>query len=111
GCDGLHSTVSRLTGLDAPPGRGPRRYGIRQHFRIAPWTDLVEVHYGPSAELYVTPVAADTVGIAMLGPQGVGFAEALAAVPRIADRVAAAEVAGDQRGAGPFGRRTRARVA
>jgi 2-polyprenyl-6-methoxyphenol hydroxylase-like FAD-dependent oxidoreductase len=67
GCDGLHSTVRRLAGLEAP-ARGPRRYGVRRHFRLAPWTDVVEVHWGPTAEAYVTPVAADLGGIALLGP-------------------------------------------
>jgi 2-polyprenyl-6-methoxyphenol hydroxylase-like FAD-dependent oxidoreductase len=60
--------------------RGPRspvpRYGLRRHFRVTPWTDLVEVHWTPEAEAYVTPVAADVVGIALLfgRPRGGGAA-------------------------------------
>src|SRR5690606_7849627 len=46
GCDGLHSTVRRLAGLDAP-ARGRARFGLRTHYRVAPWTDLVEVHWAP----------------------------------------------------------------
>jgi flavin-dependent dehydrogenase len=57
GCDGLHSTVARLTGLASPTRDRERRYGIRQHFAVTPWSDLIEVHYGQAAELYVTPVA------------------------------------------------------
>jgi len=58
------------------PGRGSRsplpRYGLRRHFRVAPWTDLVEVYWTPAAEAYVTPVSADVVGISLLfgRPQG-----------------------------------------
>ncbi len=33
---------------------------------IAPWTESVEVHWAPGAEAYVTPVADDCVGIAIL---------------------------------------------
>ena len=77
--DGLHSTIRRALERDAtaagngthPPRPGPRtaappRYGLRQHYRIAPWTDLVEVHWTPDAEAYVTPVSADVVGVALL---------------------------------------------
>lgn len=110
GCDGLHSSVARLTGLAAPVRRGARRYGIRQHFAVAPWTDLIEVHYGRAAELYVTPVANDLVGVAMLGTQGTSYAIALAGAPALADRLAGAHPASERRGAGPFRQRTAART-
>ena len=47
--DGLHSPIRTRVGLDAPR-RGPRRYGVRQHLGVAPWSDLVEVHWTPSTE-------------------------------------------------------------
>jgi flavin-dependent dehydrogenase len=81
--DGLHSTVRRVLERETPPppGREPRpaapRYGLRRHYRVAPWTDLVEVHWAAGAEAYVTPVSADVVGIGLLfarphyaGPRG-----------------------------------------
>ena len=68
--DGLHSPIRRKleeSGADGPPaGSAPPRYGLRQHFRLAPWTDLVEVYWAPEAEAYVTPVASDLVGIGLL---------------------------------------------
>ena len=70
--DGLHSTIRRVLERETPagPGRVPRqavpRYGLRRHYRVAPWTDLVEVHWAPRAEAYVTPVSADVVGIGLL---------------------------------------------
>jgi flavin-dependent dehydrogenase len=70
--DGLHSTIRRVLDRQAParPGRGARapapRYGLRRHYRIAPWTDLVEVHWTPRAEAYVTPVSDSVVGIGLL---------------------------------------------
>ena len=42
--DGLHSPIRRSLGLDLP-SRGRRRWGIRRHFHIAPWSDTVAVSY------------------------------------------------------------------
>ena len=44
-----------------PPGAGAAgRYGLRRHYPVAPWTDLVEVHWAEHAEAYVTPVGDGT---------------------------------------------------
>ncbi|GAB3040172.1 NAD(P)/FAD-dependent oxidoreductase [Parafrigoribacterium mesophilum] len=106
GCDGLHSRVSALAGLDAP-ARGMRRFGLRRHFAVAPWSSFVEVRWLPDAEVYITPVAADLVGVAVLGPAHTDYARAVAAVPELSGRLPA----GPLRGAGPFRRRTARRVA
>lgn len=50
------------------PGPAPR-YGLRRHYHVAPWTDLVEVHWTDRAEAYVTPVSPDMVGVALLTGQ------------------------------------------
>ncbi|MEJ1230811.1 MAG: hypothetical protein WDM88_09735 [Galbitalea sp.] len=91
-CDGLHSTVARLVGLAFPVPTGGRRYGIRQHYALPPWGDTVEVHYGRRAEFYVTPVAPNEVGIAMLGSRHTDFDAALAEIPELAARLAGAPV-------------------
>ncbi|MCA5895057.1 FAD-dependent monooxygenase [Isoptericola sp. NEAU-Y5] len=111
-CDGLHSRVRRDVGLDAPPrpGRG-RRFGMRRHYCAAPWSDLVEVHWGPRVEAYVTPVAPDLVGVALLGPPGADFDAELATLPELATRLAGAAPDGPVRGAGPLRRVTTARTA
>ena len=90
GADGLHSLVRRTSGL---AGTAPRRarYGLRRHVAVSPWTDFVEVHWAPHAEAYVTPVADDLVGVALLcrgrpGSWDAGFA----AFPRLAERLGAA---------------------
>jgi flavin-dependent dehydrogenase len=67
--DGLHSPLRRWAGLDGPPARR-RRFGVRRHFRIAPWSDCVEVWWARGCEAYVTPVAADEVGVALLWSAG-----------------------------------------
>lgn len=120
GCDGLHSTVRRLAGLDVGPGwRGGRpeshRYGLRRHFQVAPWTDLVEVHWSPDVEAYVTPVGADTVGVALLGSRavfGAGFDALLRTrFPELGARLAGATATGSLLGGGPLRRRSRRRSA
>ncbi|WP_129337376.1 NAD(P)/FAD-dependent oxidoreductase [Cellulomonas endophytica] len=113
-CDGLHSTVRRLAGLEVPErprAVGRRRYGLRRHYRLAPWTDLVEVHWGRDVEAYVTPVAPDLVGVAVLGPAPLDLDRALQGLPELAGRLAGAEHDGPVRGAGPLRQRTRARTA
>jgi flavin-dependent dehydrogenase len=103
--DGLHSTIRHILERSAPSARRPaaRRYGLRRHYRITPWTDLVEVHLAAQAEAYVTPVSADVVGIALLfaGPGRDDFEARLSAFPALSGRLAGA-VPGDVRGAGPM---------
>ncbi|MGY4645808.1 NAD(P)/FAD-dependent oxidoreductase [Cellulomonas sp. URHB0016] len=112
-CDGLHSVVRRHVGLDAPSGQTPRRrrFGVRRHVRVPPWSDFVEVHWGRTAEAYVTPVSDDLVGIALLGPPRTDVDGTLAALPALRDRLAGAPVVGPTRGAGPLRQRTTARTA
>jgi len=108
--DGLHSPVRRALGLDAPAAGHPR-FGLRRHFRVAPWSSLVEVHWGREVEAYVTPVAADLVGVAVLGPPGASFDAGLRTLPGLVARLDAADPLGRVRGAGPLRRGARARTA
>jgi flavin-dependent dehydrogenase len=114
--DGLHSVIRRtLEPRPAPPRRpASPRYGLRRHYRVAPWTDLVEVHWAPGSEAYVTPVAADTVGVAVLfarpGAPEAGFDARLAAFPALRDRLGGAAPASGVRGAGPLRQDVRRRV-
>ncbi|HMH57634.1 MAG TPA: NAD(P)/FAD-dependent oxidoreductase [Galbitalea sp.] len=109
-CDGLHSSVAKMVGLARPAPRRARRYGIRQHYAIEPWGDTVEIHYGRHAEIYVTPIAENEVGIALLGARHTDFDAAIADIPDLATRLAGATVTSLRRGAGPFRQRTRART-
>lgn len=107
--DGLHSPLRRSLGLQTP-GRGPARYGLRQHLAVTPWSDCVEVHWADTAEAYVTPVGEQTVGVAVLGDPGASFAERLAAFPALAARIGDAHPASRVRGAGPLRQGASARV-
>ncbi len=107
--DGLHSPVRRLLGLDAPV-RGHRRYGQRCHLTLAPWTSMVEVHWADGCEAYVTPVADDRIGVAVLTDARRPLRDLLASFPVLAERIGAHDVE-DVRGAGPLRQRARHRVA
>jgi flavin-dependent dehydrogenase len=110
GADGLASRVRERSGLSAPSASN--RFGMRRHFRIAPWSEYVEVHWCDAAEAYVTPVAADEVGVALLGSGGSGrYADLLARFPALAARLTDAEPVSDVRGSGPFWQRARRRHA
>ena len=84
--DGLHSPLRRLLGMDGRPAAF-RRYGLRRHFAIAPWTSHVEVHWADSTEAYVTPVARDLVGVAMLTSTRGSFDDHLALFPALRSRL------------------------
>lgn len=99
--DGLHSPTRRLLGLQVRSA-GSRRHGLRQHLRIAPWSDHVEVHWGRRAEIYVTPVADDLVGVAALTSARGPLREVLADFPELTARMAGATSVTPARGAGPL---------
>lgn len=106
--DGLHSPARRLLGLDR---RAPlRRYGQRLHVRTAPWASFVEVHWSRHAEAYVTPVAPDLVGVAVLTARRAPFDTHLQEFPALVRRLAGRPRTAVQ-GAGPLWQRASARVA
>jgi flavin-dependent dehydrogenase len=108
--DGLHSPVRRMLGLDR--GAAPlRRYGQRRHYRLAPWTSYVEVHWADAVEAYVTPVSEDVVGVALLTSTKGSFDDQLARFPSLQARLRGAVAVGDVMGAGPLRQRAAARVA
>lgn len=109
-CDGLHSAVRRDAGLSRPLS-GPPRFGLRRHFRMPPWSEFVEVHWTPAAEVYVTPVAADLVGVAVLGGRGLDYEAVLAQAPGVRERLDGVPVESALRGAGPLRQSARRRVA
>jgi flavin-dependent dehydrogenase len=108
--DGLHSPTRRALGLEVCI-RGPQRFGQRRHYRVQPWSNYVEVHWGSHGEAYVTPVAADLVGVAILSARRLPFEEQLNEFPQLRARLANASAATRVRGAGPLRQRVTRRVA
>jgi flavin-dependent dehydrogenase len=109
--DGLASSVRERERLSGP-ARTPRRFGLRRHFALVPWTDAVEVHFSRGVEAYVTPVGPRRVGLAFLFEEGTepGFESLLARFPVLASRLAGAPFDSALAGAGPLGRDASTRV-
>lgn len=110
GADGLNSRIRRLSGLEL--GSRGSRFGVRRHYRVRPWSDLVEVHWADRCEAYVTPVGNREVGVALLWDGSKGrFDDLLERFPLVSKRLERAEVLSKDRGAGPLERRVRTVVA
>jgi len=107
--DGLHSPIRSSLGLDLPT-RGRRRWGIRRHYDIAPWSDTVQVYWARDTEAYVTPVADDRVGVAILKSEQGKFGDHLLEFPALTERLDGVPHDKD-RAAGPLRQRVRSRAA
>ena len=66
GADGRNSKVRKLAKMDGKPAVSMKRWGARQHFARAPWTEHVEVWWSEGIEAYVTPSGDQQVEIAFL---------------------------------------------
>ena len=117
GADGLRSRLRAWKGLEGPETSrrrraneiSRRRFGVRRHFALAPWSDCVEVYWAENSEAYVTPVAKGEVGVAMLwSGRKAGFDQLLESFPRLAERLRGAEPASKDRGCGPLRQKARA---
>jgi flavin-dependent dehydrogenase len=103
--DGRLSLMRRWSGIaTSEPAR--RRFGVRRHYAVPPWSDRVEVHWADDAEAYVTPVGGGVVGVAVLSSaQPLDFDRLLRRFPDLARRLDGARAASRDRGGGPFGQR------
>ncbi len=110
GADGARSQIRAAIGAFSAQRRS-QRLGVRVHYRLAPWTDCVEVHLASKAEAYVTPVGPSLVGVALLFEPPGTWASTLAAFPRLRERLDSREPIGRMRGAGPLEQRARFRTA
>ncbi|MER7516726.1 NAD(P)/FAD-dependent oxidoreductase [Streptomyces sp. NPDC126499] len=111
--DGLHSPIRRALGLTVRPAAGRRpalRYGLRRHYTVEPWTDLVEVHWSADCEAYVTPLGPRQLGVAILTSHHLPFDEQLTRFPVLAARLRDSDRT-PVRGAGPLRQQARTRVA
>ena len=108
--DGLHSPIRKKMGLQLPHRR-PLRLGIRRHYKAKPWSSFVEVYWSPHAEAYVTPVADDQIGVAILfykdhAPTGQDkYDKLLTRFPKLHQALEGLEYSSRLRGAGPFEQR------
>lgn len=99
GADGSNSRVRRWAGLDR--GRRPRlRFAFRKHYRVAPWTDHMELYWGTHCQGYATAVSRDQVCVALASHDpSLRLEDGLRALPRLKARLQGAETVSSERGA------------
>ena len=87
GADGRESSVRQWAGLRSAKATR-RRIGLRQHFRVAPWTDLVEVHWHDRGQAVVTPLASDEICVSLFANDAGGrFPELVNLFPDLQQRL------------------------
>ena len=99
GADGANSRVRNWIGLN-PHYFYLRRYGFRQHYRLRPWSDRVEVYWEDHGQIYVTPVSDSEVCLACVSMSPfTRVADMLAAFPQLLARLEGAVPTSSERGA------------
>ncbi len=102
GADGSNSRVRRWAGLDRAldhRSQASLRYAFRQHYRMAPWTDHMEVYWGDRCQGYATAVNSEQVCVALAShDSNLRLEEGLRALPRLSERLAGAETVSAERG-------------
>jgi len=98
GADGGNSMVRRWANLDACT-RQSRRYGFRRHYRVAPWSDFMEIYWGEGCQLYVTPVSDTEICVVLISrDHRLRLDHVLPRFPKLARRLAAGGAASSERG-------------
>ena len=100
GADGVGSRVRRWGGLEGTRQQS-QRSAVRRHYRVRPWSEYMQIHWGPRSQAYVTPIAGEEVCIVVMGETSgdTNFETTLAALPELRERLSGAAVVGRERGA------------
>lgn len=99
GADGAYSRVRKWAGLETC-FRPRLRYAFRQHYRVVPWTDHMEVHWGENCQGYSTAVREDQVCVALASQdRNLRVEDGLRSLPWLSARLKGAETVSAERGA------------
>jgi len=99
GADGMNSRIRKWAALDGGK-RLSRRIGLRQHYKVPPWNDFVEVHWSDAGQAYVTPIGTNEVCVAVVGRDRFRSVDgALSLFTELAERLAGVAPASSERGA------------
>ena len=112
GADGIHSSVSRIVGVDRPV-RFPRRLGLVAHFAGVPaLTSHGEMHVGDGYYVGLAPTPGGELNVGMALPMrdrqaraAERFEAAIAGLPAVARRLRGSTRLTPIRGAAPIGHR------
>jgi len=107
GADGPQSGVRRWAALDTVR-RESRRVAFRRHFRVTPWSRMMEIHWGDERQFYVTPVSANEICLVLIARDVRRRIDAaLPMFPQLAERLSGASPSSEERGAPASTRRLR----
>lgn len=99
GADGSASRVRRWAGLDSHL-RKRERFAFRRHYRVAPWSEFMELHWGKQCQVYVTPVERAQICVALISRDpALRLDDALRQFPALYERLQGAEHGSAERGA------------
>ena len=108
GADGGQSGVRSWAGLDQTV-RYSHRFGFRRHYRVRPWCEYMELHWGDACQLYITPVGpCDMCVVLIARDRRLRLEDALRQFPRVAARLDGAAGVSLERGGVSATRRLRA---
>jgi menaquinone-9 beta-reductase len=89
--------------LDAHLGANRKRslrFAFRRHYRVPPWTNFMELHWGRRCQIYVTPVGREEVCVALISSsQKLRLEDALGEFPDLCAHLENAVHASGERGA------------
>lgn len=99
GADGSNSRVRQWAGLNAG-SRTKLRYAFRRHYRVAPWTDRMEIYWGKYSQAYATAVNRDEVCVASASCNPhLRLEEAVDEFPELSARLSGVVATSTERGA------------
>ena len=111
GADGSSSRVRKWAKLDRGAfgdARKKSRFGFRRHYRIPPWTDLMELYWGRRCQIYVTPVGREEVCVALVSSSPkFRLDDALGEFPELIKHLKNADATSSERGAATLTRTPR----
>lgn len=99
GADGSRSRVRRWSGLEEVT-QEKQRFAFRRHYRVRPWSEWAEIHWGDAAQAYVTPVSNEEICAVLISAKAnMRFDEALREFPKLQRQIESAPLQSSERGA------------
>src|SRR5262249_4439178 len=88
--------------------RNRARFGFRRHYRVAPWSEFMQIHWGAAGQFYITPVDANEVCVVLISRNPhLRIDAALPHFPKLAAQLSRASSSSSERGGASLTRRLR----
>jgi flavin-dependent dehydrogenase len=107
---GLDESFGGIREIEKNETEKDLRFAFRRHYRVAPWTNFMELYWGRQCQIYVTPVGHEEVCVALISSSQklrLRIEDALGEFPELGARLENAGHASHERGAITVTRRLR----